>query len=54
MFLFKLWDLFKLIVEKYKADDRIMERHFRFVYLFLLWFSQLCNFSRRPKTNQGK
>ncbi|XP_057317211.1 transportin-3-like [Hydractinia symbiolongicarpus] len=25
----QLWDLFKMIVEKFKRDDRIMERHFR-------------------------
>ena len=25
----QLWDLFKVIVDKYKSDDRVMERHFR-------------------------
>jgi len=25
----QLWDMFKMVVQKYKADDRIMERHFR-------------------------
>merc|ERR1712226_992227 len=25
----QLWDLFKLVIDKYKTDDRIMERHFR-------------------------
>ena len=25
----KLWDLFKIVVDKFKADERIMERHFR-------------------------
>ena len=35
----KLWDLFKIVVDKFKADERIMERHFRqeFIHFVDTW-----------------